>query len=71
MSHARDDHRPRQRGESNSTELTDPVCGMSVDPAAAAATREHDGVTFAFCSEHCAATFDADPHRYGHPHTAH
>ena len=30
MSHARHDHRPRQRGESNSTELTDPACGMSV-----------------------------------------
>ncbi|TNU73002.1 heavy metal translocating P-type ATPase [Miniimonas arenae] len=47
--------------------VTDPVCGMSIDPATAAATREHDGVTFSFCSEHCAATFDADPHRYGHP----
>jgi len=53
------------------TTVTDPVCGMSIDPAAAAATREHDGVTFAFCSTHCAATFDADPHRYGHPHPAH
>jgi len=53
------------------TTMTDPVCGMSVDLATAAATREHDGVTFAFCSERCAATFDADPHRYGHPHPAH
>ena len=46
---------------------TDPVCGMKVDPASAAATREHDGTTFYFCSTSCAATFDADPHRYGHP----
>lgn len=49
----------------------DPVCGMRVDPSSAAATREHDGVTFYFCSPGCAAAFDADPHRYGHPATTH
>ncbi|CAI9411549.1 heavy metal translocating P-type ATPase [Aestuariimicrobium sp. T2.26MG-19.2B] len=48
----------------------DPVCGMSIDPAQAAATREHDGTTFYFCSPHCAQTFDADPHTYGHPQGA-
>jgi Cu+-exporting ATPase len=51
--------------------FTDPVCGMTVDPATAAATREHDGVTFYFCSPGCATAFDADPHRYGHPHGSH
>ncbi|KXZ59479.1 Copper-transporting P-type ATPase [Microbacterium laevaniformans] len=50
--------------------VIDPVCGMKIDPAKAAATRVHDGVTFYFCSLSCAETFDADPHRYGHP-TAH
>ncbi len=49
----------------------DPVCGMTVDPEHAAATREHDGVTFYFCSAGCAAAFDADPHRYGHPAPTH
>ena len=44
--------------------IRDPVCGMTVDPAKAAATREHDGTTFYFCSASCAQTFDADPHRY-------
>ncbi|GAA5518531.1 potassium-transporting ATPase ATP-binding subunit [Demequina sediminis] len=63
-------HHHEHASHHNAT-VTDPVCGMSVDPATAAATREHDGVTFAFCSAHCAATFDADPHRYGHPHPAH
>lgn len=48
--------------------VTDPVCGMTIDPANAAATREHDGTTFSFCSTGCAAAFDADPHRYGHAH---
>jgi Cu+-exporting ATPase len=42
----------------------DPVCGMTVDPETAAASREVEGVTYYFCSTHCAATFDADPARY-------
>ncbi|MBU4337245.1 MAG: heavy metal translocating P-type ATPase [Actinobacteria bacterium] len=50
----------------NTATFVDPVCGMSVDPKTAAASREHDGATFYFCSSGCAATFDADPHRYGH-----
>jgi P-type Cu+ transporter len=52
----------------NTALVTDPVCGMKIDPTKAAATREHDGATFSFCSTGCAATFDADPHRYGHAH---
>lgn len=28
----------------------DPVCGMSVDPATAAATREYNGTTYYFCN---------------------
>ncbi|MBX0300484.1 heavy metal translocating P-type ATPase [Cryobacterium sp. 1639] len=48
--------------------VTDPVCGMKIDPKSAAATREHEGATFSFCSTGCAGAFDADPHRYGHPH---
>lgn len=48
--------------------VTDPVCGMEIDPTTAAASREHDGTTFYFCSLGCARAFDADPHRYGHPH---
>jgi len=51
----------------DTTLVTDPVCGMTIDPKTAAATREHEGVTFYFCSTRCADTFDADPHRYGHP----
>ena len=53
------------------TLVTDPVCGMKIDPNTAAATREHEGTTFWFCSTGCAATFDADEHRYGHPHADH
>ncbi|MDQ2636210.1 MAG: heavy metal translocating P-type ATPase, partial [Actinomycetota bacterium] len=53
------------------TLVIDPVCGMKVDPKTAAATREHEGTTFWFCSTGCAETFDADEHRYGHPTHAH
>jgi Cu+-exporting ATPase len=45
-------------------EETDPVCGMSVEPATAAATRTHEGKDYWFCSQGCAEAFDADPARY-------
>ncbi|MHB1927934.1 MAG: permease [Acidimicrobiales bacterium] len=37
---------------------TDPVCGMAVDPANAAAQRWSDGTSYWFCSTGCAETFD-------------
>ena len=43
---------------------TDPVCGMNVDPAKAAATAEHQNETYYFCSKGCAAKFVADPAKY-------
>jgi uncharacterized membrane protein YraQ (UPF0718 family)/YHS domain-containing protein len=41
-----------------STTAIDPICGMTVDPATAAAHRQRDGDDVWFCSEGCAATFD-------------
>src|SRR3990172_7689997 len=43
---------------------TDPVCGMTVDPATAAGSHEHDGTTHYFCSTHCRQKFRADPAKY-------
>ena len=43
----------------------DPVCGMQVDPATAAASLEHDGTRYFFCSEGCRDTFEADPGSFG------
>ena len=43
---------------------TDPVCGMTIDPAKAAGTSRHGGQTFHFCSPGCKAKFDADPHGF-------
>ena len=45
-------------------EQRDPVCGMTVDPARAAATLVHAGRTFYFCSTRCHAKFAAAPETY-------
>lgn len=44
--------------------VVDPVCGMPVDPEAAAGSTVHDGSTFHFCSVHCLRMFEADPSTY-------
>ena len=43
---------------------TDPVCGMSVDPATAKHAFDHAGTSFHFCSAGCLAKFSADPEKY-------
>jgi P-type Cu+ transporter len=42
----------------------DPVCGMKVLPPKAAATVEHGGRTWYFCSKGCGAKFEAAPSKY-------
>jgi P-type Cu+ transporter len=42
----------------------DPVCGMSVDAAQAAAIREHGGQRYFFCCPACAQKFVANPESY-------
>jgi Cu+-exporting ATPase len=49
-----------------SAEEIDPVCGMTVDPAHAAATSTHAGRTYYFCNPRCRQRFDAEPERYLH-----
>jgi Cu+-exporting ATPase len=44
--------------------VRDPVCGMTVDPAASRHRFEHTGRTFHFCSAGCREKFAADPARY-------
>ena len=43
------------------TAVKDPVCGMTIERADAAASSEHDGTTHYFCSERCKKAFDSDP----------
>jgi len=42
----------------------DPVCGMRVEPATAAARRVHGKRTIFFCATGCAEAFDKEPERY-------
>ena len=46
--------------------MKDPVCGMMVDEKKTSLKSEHDGRTFYFCSAGCKASFDKDPHKFGH-----
>jgi Cu+-exporting ATPase len=42
----------------------DLVCGMMVDPKKAAATHQHQGKTYYFCSAGCKVLFVKEPSRY-------
>ena len=72
MKHTHHDHAHQGRsccGGENAPaqQATDPVCGMTVDPATAAGSHEHAGTTYYFCSKHCLAAFKADPAKYLRP----
>jgi len=44
--------------------MKDPVCEMTVAPAKAAATVEHEGTRYFFCRQGCATKFRTDPQKY-------
>lgn len=46
------------------TTVTDPVCGMNIDPARAAGSSAYDGRTYHFCSRECETKFDAAAAQY-------
>ena len=49
----------------DATKVTDPVCGMRVNPATAkGGSTEHDGTTYYFCNPGCRSKFIADPMQY-------
>ena len=45
-------------------EALDPVCGMTVDLAAARHVTDWQGQRFAFCAASCKRAFDEDPEKY-------
>jgi Cu+-exporting ATPase len=59
-SHQHGPHGHARAGEG----VVDPVCGMTVDPHAAAHRQAHQGHTYYFCSAGCRAKFAADPPKY-------
>jgi len=64
--HRQDDaHHGHEQNAGSS--VRDPVCGMTIDPAKAAAKVEYAGTKYYFCSAGCAAKFRADPERYVKP----
>lgn len=44
--------------------VKDPVCGMEIDSAAAAATSDYEGTTYHFCAVGCKEKFDAEPAKF-------
>lgn len=42
----------------------DPVCGMMVEPATAAASYEYGGKTYYFCAVGCKIAFEKNPEQY-------
>ena len=44
--------------------VTDPVCGMSIDPATAVGSSSYNGQTYHFCSRGCETKFDLAPAEY-------
>ena len=57
-------------GTKQAASATDPVCGMTVDPATAKHRLELDGETYFFCCAGCRDKFEADPERYLSPEPA-
>ncbi|MFB6157597.1 MAG: YHS domain-containing protein, partial [Haloferacaceae archaeon] len=55
---------PAAPGGDDGADAVDPVCGMDVDPDAAAATVEHAGTRYHFCSAGCAEAFADEPEGY-------
>lgn len=41
--------------------VTDPVCGMTIDPANAVGSSRYNNEIFHFCSRGCETKFDATP----------
>ncbi len=59
------EHHPAQSPQPG--QVTDPVCGMTVDPAITAHHASHAGADYHFCSAGCRSKFIADPQKYLEP----
>ena len=58
------DHGVDPTPEEDHSTAIDPVCGMTVEKASAAATRAFEGRTYYFCMEGCARSFADNPSKY-------
>jgi P-type Cu+ transporter len=62
--HHRGEHAQAHQHATAKTQVVDPVCGMKIDPSAAAASYEYGGKTYHFCSDQCVTKFKAAPAAY-------
>jgi Cu+-exporting ATPase len=61
-------HTHHEHGHTADTDLvTDPVCGMRIDPETAAGTWDYQGTRYYFCNPSCLTKFKADPQKYLDP----
>ena len=57
-------HQHDRGGAAPTQQVTDPVCGMTVDPDTTPHKAQHEGQDYFFCSAGCATKFTQDPARY-------
>ena len=62
--HAHDHEHDHNHDHTDKPVVRDPVCGMTVDPAAGKPSLELDGHTYHFCHDGCRDKFAADPEIY-------
>ncbi|MEO5769130.1 MAG: YHS domain-containing protein [Polyangia bacterium] len=56
---------PDNKESSNQVQVTDPVCGMDVDPNShSAELLDHGGTRYYFCSRDCKDKFERDPEKF-------
>jgi Cu+-exporting ATPase len=61
-------HQTPERAPQRGPAAIDPVCGMEVDPRAAAESAQHEGTTYYFCCDGCRDMFVKEPRKYlDHP----
>jgi len=58
------EHRHDHAGHVHTVDSTDPVCGMTVDPATTPHKTEYKGETYYFCAAGCRTKFNANPPKY-------
>jgi Cu+-exporting ATPase len=64
VKHAQHDPAHGGHGRAGASKATDPVCGMTVDPATATESWAYKGTTYYFCCDGCRTAFQADPEKY-------
>ncbi len=66
--HGMKGHNMKGMEKSAETLVTDPVCGMRMNPDEAGAKTEYQGKTYYFCQDSDRETFEKDPEKYLHKH---